>query len=161
MTDAVVSLREIRDGDLPFLWRHASDPEAQRIAAFTGAYHRDRALFDAHWAKIRADPGVLNRTVVADGEVVGTVAVYGPPDEREVTYWIDRAHWGRGIATAALTALLGLVPTRPLYAHAAADNTGSIRVLQKCDFVVTGHDRGFALARDAEIDEVALILRAV
>ncbi|MGW0843716.1 GNAT family N-acetyltransferase [Streptomyces sp. NPDC002787] len=158
MTAAGISLREVRDSDLPFFWRHFSDPEAQRIAAFTGAYHYDRALFDSHWAKLRADSEVLNRTVVADGEAVGCIAVFGPPDEREVTYWIDRAHWGRGVATAALTALTDLVPTRPLYAYAAADNTGSIRVLEKCGFVVTGHDRGFALARDAEIDEVALIL---
>ncbi|MEH0637056.1 GNAT family N-acetyltransferase [Streptomyces bottropensis] len=161
MTAAVISLREIRDGDLPLYWEFSSEPEARRIAAFTGAYHYDRALFDAHWAKVRADPDVLARTVLADGEVVGTAAVFGPPDEREVTYWIDRAHWGRGLATAALGALIDLVPTRPLYAHAAADNRGSIRVLEKCGFVVTGHDRGFAKARDAEIDEVALILRAV
>ncbi|MFF7391041.1 GNAT family N-acetyltransferase [Streptomyces scabiei] len=161
MTATEISLREVRDSDLPLFWEHWSDPEARRIAAFTGAYQYDRALFDSHWAKLRADPEVLNRTVVADGEVVGNAAVYGPPDEREVTYWIDRAHWGRGIATAALTALIALDPTRPLYAHAAADNTGSVRVLQKCGFVVTGHERGFARARDAEIDEVALILRAV
>ncbi|MGW1671457.1 GNAT family N-acetyltransferase [Streptomyces sp. NPDC002324] len=161
MTAAAISLREVRDGDLPLYWEFSSDPEGRRIAAFTGAYHYDRALFDAHWAKVRADPDVLARTVLADGEVVGTAAVYGPPDEREVTYWIDRAHWGRGLATAALGALIDLVPTRPLHAHAAADNTGSIRVLEKCGFVVTGHDRGFARARDAEIDEVALILRAV
>ncbi|MEE1829882.1 GNAT family N-acetyltransferase [Streptomyces sp. SP17KL33] len=160
MTATEISLREVRDSDLPLLWRHWSDPEAQRIAAFTGEYQNDRALFDSHWAKLRADPEVLNRTVVVDGEVVGSIAVFGPPDEREVTYWIDRAHWGRGIATAALTALLDLVPTRPLHAYAAADNTGSIRVLQKCGFVVTGHDRGFARARDAEIDEAVLILRA-
>lgn len=159
MTATEISLREVRDSDLPFFWRHISDPEAQRIAAFTGEYHYDRALFDSHWAKIRANPEVLNRTVVADGEVVGHIAVFGPPDEREVTYWIDRAHWGRNIATAALTALIDLVPTRPLHAYAAADNAGSIRVLQKCGFVITGQDRGFALARDAETDEVVLILR--
>ncbi|MDT0573174.1 GNAT family N-acetyltransferase [Streptomyces sp. DSM 3412] len=160
MTGTEISLREVRDSDLPFFWRHWSDPEAQRVAAFTGAYQYDRALFDAHWAKLRADPEVLNRTVVADGAVVGSIAVFGPPDEREITYWIDRAHWGRNIATAALTALIDLVPTRPLHACAAADNTGSIRVLQKCGFVITGQDRGFARARDAEIDEVVLMLPA-
>lgn len=160
MTTAAITLREVRDSDLPFFWRHLSDPEAQQIAAFTGAYHYDRELFDSHWAKIRAEPDILNRTVVADGEVVGHIAVYGPPDEREVTYWIDRAHWGRGLATAALTALIDLEPTRPLHAYAATDNTGSIRVLEKCGFAITGHDRGFARARDAEIDEVVLILRA-
>ncbi|WP_200307982.1 GNAT family N-acetyltransferase [Streptomyces adelaidensis] len=154
----MISLREVRDSDLPVYWAHLSDPEAQRVAAFTGDYHYDRELFDRHWAKIRADPGIVMRTVLADGEVVGHVAVFGPPDEREVTYWIDRAHWGRGVATAALTALIALVDTRPLHARAAADNTGSIRVLQKCGFVITGRDKGFARARDGETDEVVLAL---
>jgi RimJ/RimL family protein N-acetyltransferase len=158
MTTAPVSLREVRDGDLPFFWEHLSDPEAQRIAAFTGEYHYDRALFDSHWARIRPNPDNLIRTVLAADEVVGHASVYGPPDEREVTYWIDRAYWGRGVATAALTALIGLVGTRPLGARAAADNTGSVRVLRKCGFVITGHDRGCARARGGEIDEVLLTL---
>jgi RimJ/RimL family protein N-acetyltransferase len=155
---AVIALREVRDGDLPFYWEYMSDPQAQRMAAFTGGYHYDREQFDRHWERIRADPGILARTVMDGDAVAGHAAVYGPPDEREVTYWIDRALWGRGVATAALTALLELEPTRPLYAHAVADNAGSIRVLQKCGFVVTGHDRGFAKARDGEVDEVALTL---
>ncbi len=69
-------------------------------------------------------PGTLTRTVLADGDVVGSAAVYGEPGEREVTYWMDRAYWGRGIATAALRGLLAEVPERPLYARAAADNPG-------------------------------------
>ncbi|WP_406352973.1 GNAT family N-acetyltransferase [Streptomyces sp. NBC_00658] len=154
----MISLREVRDSDLSTFWEHLSDPAAQQLAAFTGKYHYDRGLFDSHWAKIRSNPENLIRTVLADDEVVGHVSVYGPPDEREVTYWIDRAHWGRGIATAALTALLELVSTRPLYARAAADNAGSIRVLEKCGFVLTGHDKGFAQARDGEIGEVLLTL---
>ncbi|WP_368483237.1 GNAT family N-acetyltransferase, partial [Streptomyces niveus] len=40
----------------------------------------------------------------------------------------------------------------------AADNSGSIRVLERCGFVITGHDRGFAQARQGEIDEVLLTL---
>lgn len=154
----MISLREVRDSDLSTFWEHLSDPTAQQVAAVTRKYHYDRGLFDSHWARIRSNPENLIRTVLADGEVVGHASVYGPPDEREVTYWIARAHWGRGIATAALTALLDLDGTRPLYAHAAADNAGSIRVLEKCGFVITGHDRGFALARDGEIDEVLLTL---
>lgn len=155
----MISLREVRDSDLNTFWDHLSDPAAQHVAAVTRKYHYDRGHFDDHWARIRAAPDVVMRTVLADGEVVGHVAVYGPDDEREVTYWIDRAHWGRGIATAALAALIEIVGTRPLYAHAVADNTGSIRVLEKCGFVITGHDRGFAQARESEIDEVLLTLR--
>ncbi|UWE12774.1 GNAT family N-acetyltransferase [Actinacidiphila bryophytorum] len=154
----MIELREIRDSDLPVFWEHFSDPVAQHVAAVTRPYHYDRALFDAHFARILADPEVLPRTVLADGEVVGQVAVFGPQDERGVTYWIARPHWGRGIATAALAELIALEPTRPLFAHAAADNTGSIRVLQKCGFVLTGRDTIFAESRAAEIDEVSLTL---
>lgn len=152
-----ISLREVLDSDLPVFFRHMSDPESNRIAAFTSKDPTDRAAFDAHWARIRASDAVI-RTVLADDVVVGHTAVYGPPEEREVTYTIDRAYWGRGIATAALRALLELVPQRPLHARAAADNAGSVRVLEKCGFTVTGHERGFAHARGAEIDELVLTL---
>ncbi|MGW8888961.1 GNAT family N-acetyltransferase [Streptomyces sp. NPDC055749] len=153
-----VTLREVRDGDLPLFFSYMSDPEATRVAAFTSEDPTDRAAFDAHWARIRAAEHILMRTVLADGVVVGNTGVYGPPDDRQVTYWIDRAHWGRGLATAALRSLLDLVPERPLHARAAADNVGSARVLQKCGFVVTGRDRGFAQARGEEIAELLLTL---
>lgn len=152
-----VTLREVVDSDLPDFFRHMSDPESNRIAAFTCEDPTDRAYFDAHWARIRASDAVI-RTVIADDVVVGHASVYGPPEEREVTYFIDRAYWGRGVATAALRALIELVPQRPLHARAAADNAGSIRVLQKCGFTVTGKDRGYAHARGAETDEVLLTL---
>ncbi len=149
-----VTLREVRDGDLPLFFTYMSDPAATRVAAFTSAEPSDRAMFDAHWQRIRGADTVVMRTVLADGAVVGNVGVYGPPDEREVTYWIDRAHRGRGLATAALRALLESVPERPLHARAAADNAGSVRVLRKCGFTVTGTDRGYAEARGEETDEL-------
>lgn len=155
-----LELREVRDGDLPLFFAFMSDPEATRMAAFTSADPSDRAMFDAHWQRIRASDTVIMRTVLADDVVVGSVGVYGPPAEREVTYWLDRAQWGRGLATAALRAMLDAVPERPLHARAAADNTGSVRVLQKCGFTLTGTDRGYAQARGEETDEVLLRLDA-
>ncbi|WP_329115394.1 GNAT family N-acetyltransferase [Streptomyces sp. NBC_01465] len=153
-----IALREVEDADLPVIYGHMSDPESNRMAAFTCKDPTDRAYFDAHWARLRADASVVNRTVLADGAVVGHAAVYGVPGEREVTYFIDRAYWGKGVATAALRGLLAIVTERPLFARAAADNTGSRRVLEKCGFVVTGHERGFANFRGEEIDEVVLAL---
>ncbi|MFE1439736.1 GNAT family N-acetyltransferase [Streptomyces sp. NPDC058739] len=155
-----VVLRAVHDSDLPVFFRQSNDPESLLMAAFTAADPADRDAFDAHWARIRATDGIVNRTVLADGDVVGHAAVYGAPGEREVTYWIDRYYWGRGIATAALTALLAEVGERPLHARAAADNAGSLRVLEKCGFRVAGRERGFANARGEEIDEVVLVLEA-
>ncbi|MGW2178735.1 GNAT family N-acetyltransferase [Streptomyces sp. NPDC001732] len=153
-----VFLREVQDGDLPLFFAFMSDPEAARTAAFTSEDPTDRQAFDAHWRRILADASVVMRTVVADGVVVGSTGVYGPPGDRQVTYWIDRAHWGRGLATAALSALLDAVPERPLHARAAADNTGSRRVLEKCGFAVTGTDRGYAHARGGMTDELLFTL---
>ena len=154
-----VVLREVHDSDLPVFFRQMNDPEALRMAAFTPKDPADRDAFDAHWKRIRASEDVL-RTVLVDGDVVGSAAVYGEPGEREVTYWIDRTHWGRGIATAALRKLVAEVPERPLYARAAADNTGSLRVLSKCGFRVTAQASGFANARGEEIDGFVLALDA-
>ena len=50
--------------------------------------------------------------------------------------WISRASWGRGIASQALHLLLREVAKRPLVAAAATSNGASLRVLQKCGFVV-------------------------
>ncbi|MET7475313.1 GNAT family N-acetyltransferase [Streptomyces sp. NPDC005648] len=152
-----VVLREVHDSDLPVFFRQMNDPEALRMAAFTAKDPADRDAFEAHWKRIRASRDVI-LTVLADGDVVGSAGVYGDPGEREVTYWIDRAYWGRGIATAALRALLAEVPERPLYARAAADNAASRRVLEKCGFRLTAHARGFANARGEEIDEVVMTL---
>lgn len=154
-----ITLREVRDSDLHVFFQQSNDPEGIRMAAFTAKDPSDRDHFDAHWRRIRHDPAVVLRTVVGDGgEVVGHASVYGPPEEREVTYWIGREYWGRGAATAALRELLVLVPDRPLRARAATDNAGSLRVLEKCGFVVTGSGSGFANARNEETPELLLTL---
>ncbi|WP_330283989.1 GNAT family N-acetyltransferase [Streptomyces sp. NBC_00588] len=153
-----VVLREVHESDLPVFFRQMNDPEAVRMAAFTPEDPADRDAFDARWKRILASDDVT-RTVLADGDVVGSTAVYGEPGEREVTYWVDRAYWGRGVATAALRALLAEVRERPLYARAAADNAGSLRVLEKCGFRRTARVSGYANARGAEIDEVVLTLQ--
>jgi RimJ/RimL family protein N-acetyltransferase len=154
-----VSLRAVRDDDLPIFYAHSTNAEGIQMAAFTAKDPSDRAHFEAHWARNRQDPSVVMRTIVGeDDEIVGHVTVFGPPEEREVTYWIGREHWGQGVATAALRALLSIAPERPVHARVAADNAASIRVLQKCGFAITATDRGFANARAQEIDEVLLTL---
>jgi RimJ/RimL family protein N-acetyltransferase len=50
--------------------------------------------------------------------------------------------------------------TRPLYGRTAFDNVGSQKVLEKCGFVRTGQDKGFANARQAEIEEYIYRLSA-
>ncbi|WP_107076341.1 GNAT family N-acetyltransferase [Micromonospora sp. MH33] len=155
-----VRLRPVRDEDLPAFFAHEQDPQANWMAAFGPKDPADRAAFDAHWARIRADPRIVNRTVTVDGTVVGRVAAFPVGERIEVSYWIDPAHWGRGHATAALAALLRELPQRPVHARAAKDNVASLAVLRKCGFVVVGEDSGYAAGRGAEVEEYVLELPA-
>lgn len=157
MTEAV-ELREVEDGDLPVLFRHQLDPEANRMAAFTREDPSDREAFDAHWVRIRNDPAITIRTVLAGGRVAGSVASFVNDGKLEVTYWLGREFWGRGIATRALARFLEIQESRPLHAAVARDNLGSRRVLEKCGFTVCGEQRGFANARGKEIEELILRL---
>lgn len=156
-----VRLRPVVQSDLDAFFRHQQDAAATHMAAFTSSDPANRAAFDAHWRRIRADARVLLRTIVFQQQVVGHIASFEQEGRREVTYWLDRAVWGQGLATAALTTFLTLDPVRPLFAAAAADNRGSIRVLQKCGFQIVERTRGFASARGAEIDEILLCLPPV
>ncbi|WP_369804269.1 GNAT family N-acetyltransferase [Chitinophaga sp. MD30] len=61
--------------------------------------------------------------------------------------------WGQGITTTALDNFLTLESTRPIFGRVAFDNFGSQRVLEKCGFVKTGTDKGFANARQTEVEE--------
>jgi RimJ/RimL family protein N-acetyltransferase len=132
-----VELRPVEPEDLPILFAHQADEEAARMASFPS---RDREAFVAHWTKILDDPTMIARAVVADGDLAGNIGSWSAQGVRLVGYWIGREHWGRGIATAALTAFLEVETARPLHALVAADNAGSIRVLEKCGFARTAED---------------------
>ncbi|NUT91784.1 MAG: GNAT family N-acetyltransferase [Saccharothrix sp.] len=155
-----VHLRDVTEADVLVFFEHQLDPEANHMAAFGAADPTDRAAFLVRWARILADDAVVTKTIVFDGRVVGHIAKFTQFGEPEVTYWIDREYWGMGLATAALSEFLALDPTRPLYARAAVDNLGSLRVLDKCGFVAVGEDVGYAEGRGEDVEEFILRLDA-
>jgi RimJ/RimL family protein N-acetyltransferase len=144
-----ILLRDVTDDDLPIFFEQQSDPEAQRMAAFPA---RECAAFMAHWARILADPTIVKRTIVVEGQVAGNIVSFVQQGQREVGYWLGRPFWGRGIATTALREFLEQVTERPLHAYVAKHNLASLRVLQKCGFTICGA---------SEAEEYVLILAAV
>lgn len=131
MKSTEVLLRDVEPGDLPLFFEHQRDPVAVALVVFRS---RERDEFDKHWAKILADENCLTKTIVADGQVAGHIASFLRDGEREIGYWIDRALWGRGIASEALSLFLRLEQRRPLSAGVAPHNLASMRVLEKSGF---------------------------
>jgi hypothetical protein len=64
-----VLLRDVTEGDLPILFEHQLDPDANEMAAFPA---RDRNDFLTHWAKILADETVIKRPSSSMGRWPGT-----------------------------------------------------------------------------------------
>jgi RimJ/RimL family protein N-acetyltransferase len=157
-----VHLRDMTEDGLSVFFEQQLDPAANQMAAFTAQDPADKVAFTAKWTKNCGDGSITKKTVLFDGQVAGSVVAFVAPwsGKLEVSYWIGREFWGKGIATKALSELIGSLKTRSLYARTAKDNLASIRVLEKCGFTVSGYDKGFANARGEEIEEVVLELKA-
>jgi RimJ/RimL family protein N-acetyltransferase len=153
-----VALRLIEDSDLDAFFDHMCDPESVHMAAFTAKDPDDRKAFDAHMSTVRTSPDTTLRAVTRDGGLVGSISSFVDEDRTEITYWIDRAVWGQGVASEALAQFLDIVVVRPLYARAASDNVGSLRVLRKAGFTIVGTEVSYAPARRTEIEESVLRL---
>ncbi len=107
-----VRLRAVIEDDLPIFFDHQRDPVANRMAAFPA---RNREAFMEHWTtKVLGDDTVTKRTILFDEQVVGNIVAFEVSGERLVGYWIGRGHWGKGIASRALSLFLEDVKTRPL-----------------------------------------------
>jgi RimJ/RimL family protein N-acetyltransferase len=154
----MLTLREVTKGDLEIFFTQQLDAESNRMAAFTVEDPFDRDAFDEHWARIFGDDTIVKRTIVDDERVAGYISTFQREGDREISYWIGKAHWGNGIASKALAAILTEVSERPLHARAAKDNVASIRVLEKCGFENIGDDRAYSNARGEDVEEFIFVL---
>lgn len=128
-----ILLRLPLETDLPILFEQQLDPEATAMAAFPS---RDRGPFMLHWEKIMKDKAVIVRIILYKGRIAGHLVSWKQEYQQEVGYWLGKEFWGKGIASAALSEFLKLIPIRPLYSHVALHNIASQRVLEKCGFFI-------------------------
>jgi len=152
-TQPEIRLRATEIADLDFLFQIQLDKEGGYLAAFMPKDPTNKAAYIAKHIALLKDPTVNNQTVIIDNVIVGSIGKFIMEGDAEITYWIDRKFWGQGIATKVLTEFLLIEMSRPIFARVAFDNFGSQKVLAKCGFIKIGEDKGFANARQKEIEE--------
>ncbi len=148
-----IKLRPTEISDLDTLFQFQLDKEGGYLAAFMPKDPTDKSAYLEKYTKLLSDPTVNNQTITIDKTIVGSIAKFVMEGDAEITYWIDRKFWGQGIATKGLSEFLAIETTRPIFGRVAFDNFGSQKVLEKCGFIKIGSDKGFANARQAEIEE--------
>ncbi|MBW8740869.1 MAG: GNAT family N-acetyltransferase [Streptomyces turgidiscabies] len=141
MTDIDVQLRDVVEADLEYLLACEHDPEAVRRSRFTP---RPRDAFMRHWkTRILGDSTVFVQMVTVDGEPAGSIVAWWEGEQsvggdRFVGYWLGRPYWGRGVGSVALGLFLRRETNRPLRADPFAENTASVRLLERHGFRRTG-----------------------
>lgn len=140
---ARLRLRGPRAEDLDALHRIQGDRDAMRFTFCAPDREATRRHVEAHAARFRED-GFAPWTAVlaASGDVVGWGGLCRDPEAPhwgvEVAYYLDRAHWGLGLATelveAALAEAFGRIALPSVGAFTRPGNRASARVLEKAGF---------------------------
>jgi RimJ/RimL family protein N-acetyltransferase len=142
------------------LARIADEEVVKNLAKAPWPYTADDARYFASKEQDRRLPHffVTLPTSSEPARIIGCVGLAQDEGEIELGYWFARDHWGKGFATEAARAVIGLSRTlghRKLVAGHFTDNPASGRVLRKAGFKPTGQIRKrFSLARGREVDSV-------
>ena len=149
-TDRLV-LRPLRADDLPGLHAIMSDARAMRYWSWPA--HSDLAQTKRFLdGCLRGGPDVLEYAVDLDGAFIGRVGMW---QKAEIGYILRPDHWGRGLATEAVAALVRTVFHRfpgidVLRADIDPRNLASDRLLRRLGFVLERVEEKNFLYDDAE-----------
>jgi len=134
------------------------------VVRFTEQRHsrHDQAEIVSFVAQKLAAPGDYLFGIFLAGSHVGNIKL-GPVDPRNkvasISYIVgDRSVWGQGIATRAIAAVVRFafdeIGLEKITAGSYAENTGSIRALEKNGFRQEGRQRAQALLDGRRVDVV-------
>ena len=151
LSDGEITVRALRESDLPDIVTACSDPEIPRWTRVPSPYTREDAVRFLASAAAEAGAGeglALAIAGAADDRLIGTVGLMdlaAGDGHAEIGYWTAAAARGRGATTRAVVlvrdwavAELGL---RELEILAHRDNPPSQRVAERAGFSATGEER--------------------
>ncbi len=96
------------------------------------------------------DAWAIDGTRAGMGEVLGVISLTRLDiGQSEIGYWVAPVFWNSGVASAAVTALIGANPQgcRTIFATVQQDNPASARVLTNSGFAYLGDAETYCLAR--------------
>ncbi len=143
----------VKYGDNPNIARHLR-------ARFPRPYSRADAL--AFLDQVKAQSPETTFAIATSGELIGSIGLGLQEDVHrhaaEVGFWLGEPHWGKGLATQAVKAMvvhgfntLGLLR---IYAHVFEGNQASMRVLEKAGFTLEGRLRKAILKEGRLLDQL-------
>jgi RimJ/RimL family protein N-acetyltransferase len=142
-------LREFRDDDFEAVHAYASDPEVVRFLQWgPNSEENTRDFLKRAQELAHVDPRVgyeFAVTLADTGKLIGGMGIHVEGSNAMIGYCFSRPAWGQGYATEAAKLVVGFgfgsLGVHRIWADCDAENTGSIRVLEKLGMTREGHHR--------------------
>lgn len=145
-----LTLRPMTRDDIDFLLKHFGDPETNRYSSYEDLKTREEAI---QLYRDFMEPGHPTRfrlgvELKETHQLVGTLGLHGlnRRDRRaEIGFDLYKDHWGKGIMTEAVRALINYgfqqMNLNRIEATTDPENTRSIKLLERVGFQKEGHLR--------------------
>ncbi len=147
-------LRPLRRSDESLILQNAGD---ERVARATSSIPHPLPIDEVRAFIQRAQaPDRIEDVWALDGNPSGPSDFMGiaslrrlGDNQSDISYWVAFDHWGGGVASRAVKALIAANPQkcRTLFASVFQDNPTSARVLTNCGFQYIGDAESFSVAR--------------
>ncbi|KIL41542.1 GCN5 family acetyltransferase [Gordoniibacillus kamchatkensis] len=147
---ARLEIRDFVPNDAADVHRYASDPQVTAYMIWGPNTEQETADFIVRAIGMqRRQPRLdyeLALTLRESGRLIGGCGIHvSEPEQGEIGYCIDRAHWRQGYASEAAAALLRFgfeeLGLHRIYATCRPGNIGSAAVMKKIGMTYEGHMR--------------------
>ncbi len=160
------TIRAWRLEDVPSLVAHANNRNVWLKLRDRMAHPYTLADAEVYVRERVESPDKLMFCIEVDGQAVGGIGLHPGQDVNRLTaelgYWLGEAYWGRGIATAAVRAVVqhgfDALPLNRIEAYVYANNPASVRVLEKAGFEFEGRLRR-SVIKDGQVLDSLLYAR--
>jgi RimJ/RimL family protein N-acetyltransferase len=161
-TDRLV-LRPAELADAPAIAAGLSDFEVTRwLARVPYPYGLDEAVRFLAWEQSQRVFGEDRVFVIDKGGFIGLVSLRGRGSAPILGYWLARAHWGLGLMTEAVRAVVDEAFIDPdvaeIHSGVFDGNERSLAIQTRLGFSVLGHSRQHNLALSRDLDHIDTVL---
>jgi len=161
MNYSTVHLRNIQEEDASVLATVANERELWLTLRDRFPHPYGLADAEGYISYIHGSKTEIVKVIEVDGEFAGIAGVILMDDvydgTGEVGYWLGKAYWSKGIMTKALQAFVSFckddLKLRKLEAGVFSSNPASMKVLEKCGFVMEGVKRSKIIKAGEILDE--------
>ncbi len=162
-----MKLRHWKIDDLSSLMHHANNAKIARnlTDVFPHPYTQESGEWFINFASEHSPTQIF--AIDISGEACGAIGIHPQKDifknNAEIGYWLGEEHWGKGVMTEAILAIVDYgfktFDINRIFARPFGSNIGSQKVLEKAGFILEAHFKQTIVKNNELEDELVYAIR--